>query len=139
MFGDGSTSSTELNPVHVYADTGSFITQLVVVNNYGCRDTILRTIEIGPRSTLFAPNCFTPNGDGINDVFIPKWTQMKDIYVVILDRWGLELTSWHGLYGSWDGNYNGRPVQDDVYIYKIHGIGNDNVYYEWVGHVSVVR
>ena len=138
-FGDGSSTSTDVNPVHVYADTGSFITQLIVVNNYGCRDTILRTIEIGPRSTLFAPNCFTPNGDGINDIFFPKWTQMKDLYVVILDRWGLELTSWHGLYGSWDGNYKGRPVQDDVYVYKIHGIGNDNIYYEWVGHVSVVR
>jgi gliding motility-associated-like protein len=138
-FGDGSSTSSEVNPVHVYADTGSFVTQLVVVNSYGCRDTILRTIEIGPRSTLFAPNCFTPNGDGMNDLFFPKWTQMKEIYVVILDRWGLELTSWRGLYGSWDGNYQGKPVQDDVYIYKIHGIGNDNVYYEWVGHVSVVR
>ncbi len=138
-FGDGTTSSTEMNPVHVYADTGSFVTQLVVVNSYGCRDTTYRTIEIGPRSTLFAPNCFTPNGDGINDAFYPKWTQMRDIYVTIFDRWGLELKSWHGLEGSWDGNYNGRPVQADVYVYKIHGIGNDNVFYEWVGHVSVVR
>ncbi len=138
-FGDGTTSSTELNPVHVYADTGSFITQLVVVNSYGCRDTILRTIEIGPRSTLFAPNCFTPNGDGINDAFYPKWTQMKDIYVEIFDRWGLQLTSWHGLNGSWDGLYGGRPVQADVYIYKIRGVGNDNAFYEWIGHVSVVR
>ncbi|MEO8088634.1 MAG: PKD domain-containing protein, partial [Bacteroidota bacterium] len=138
-FGDGTSSSMDMNPVHVYADTGSFITQLVVVNNYGCRDTILKTIEIGPRSTLFAPNCFTPNGDGINDTFFPKWTQMKDIYVSIFDRWGLELKAWHGLYGQWDGYYNGRPVQSDTYIYKIHGIGNDNIYYEWVGHVSVVQ
>ena len=137
-FGDGTTNSTEENPVHVFADTGSFLTQLVVTNNYGCRDTILKTIEIGPRSTLFAPNCFTPNHDGINDIFFPKWTQMKDLYVVILDRWGLELAQWHGLYGSWDGLYRGKPVEEDVYIYKIHGYGNDNVYYEWVGHVSVV-
>ena len=137
-FGDGTTNSTDENPVHTFADTGSFITQLIVTNNYGCRDTITKTIEVGPRSTLFAPNCFTPNGDGINDIFFPKWTQMKDLYVVILDRWGLELSQWHGLYGSWDGLYRGKPVQEDVYIYKIHGIGNDNVYYEWVGHVSVV-
>jgi len=138
-FGDGTTNSTDENPTHVFADTGSFLTQLIVTNSYGCRDTIMKTIEIGPRSTLFAPNCFTPNGDGINDSFFPKWTQMKELYVVILDRWGLELAQWRGLYGSWDGNYRGKAVQDDVYIYKIHGIGNDNVYYEWVGHVSVVH
>ncbi len=138
-FGDGTTTSSEVNPVHVYADTGSFVTQLIVTNSYGCHDTTLRTIEIGPHSTLFAPNAFTPNGDGVNDTFYPKWTQMRDIYVAIFDRWGLELKDWHGLSGSWDGTYGGRPVQSDVYVYKIHGIGNDDKFYEWVGHVTVVR
>ncbi|MBK6838657.1 MAG: T9SS type B sorting domain-containing protein [Bacteroidetes bacterium] len=80
------------------------------MNSYGCRDTIQKTIEVRPHSTLFAPNCFTPNGDGKNDDFRPYFTQMKDIQVWIFDRWGLLLTSWEGLQGSWDGYYQGKSV-----------------------------
>ena len=138
QFGDGSFTSTTLNPVHTFQDTGVYSALLITVNSYGCRDTILKTIEVRPHSTLYVPNCFTPNGDGKNDDFRPYHTQMKDIQVWIFDRWGLLLTSWEGLNGSWDGYYQGKKCQSDTYVYKIKGWGVDGKYSEWVGHVSIV-
>ena len=137
-FGDGTSTRSELNPVHTFADTGVYSAQLITVNAYGCRDTIMRRIEIRPRSTLFAPNCFTPNGDGHNDRFRPYFTNMTNIQVWIFDRWGLLLTNWEGLEGNWDGYYHGEKCQQDTYVYKIKGMGVDGKYSEWVGHVSIV-
>jgi gliding motility-associated-like protein len=136
-FGDGM-GSTDLNPSHTFADTGSYNAMLVTVNNYGCKDTMYRLIEVKLHSTLFIANCFTPNGDGHNDSFHPEYTNMKDISVSIFDRWGKMLTQWTGLNGSWDGAYNGRLCPSDTYVYKIVGTGIDGKYSEWVGHVSIV-
>lgn len=137
-FGDGFTTGTELNPVHTFQDTGTYTAMLVTVNAFGCRDTALKLIEVKPHSTLYVPNCFTPNGDGKNEVFKPEFTNMEKIQVWIFDRWGKLLTNWDGLNGYWDGYYQGRKCQSDVYVYKIKGLGIDGQYSEWVGHVSIV-
>ena len=137
-FGDGTSTNTDLNPIHTFADTGIYSAQLITVNSYGCRDTIMRRIEIRPHSTLFPPNCYTPNADGSNDMFRPYFTNMTNIQVWIFDRWGLLLTNWDGLEGNWDGYYNGEKCQEDTYVYKIKGTGVDGKYSEWVGHVSIV-
>ena len=138
QFGDGTVNTTDINPVHTYRDTGSYTALLITVNTYGCRDTILKSIEVRPVSTLFAPNCFTPNGDGINEVFKPVFTNMENIQVWVFDRWGKLLTSWDGIDGFWDGYYEGRKCQTDTYVYKIKGWGIDGKYSEWVGHVSII-
>lgn len=138
QFGDGTVNTTDINPVHTYRDTGNYTALLITVNAYGCRDTILKSIEVRPVSTLFAPNCFTPNGDGINEVFKPVFTNMENIQVWIFDRWGKLLTSWDGINGFWDGYYEGRKCQTDTYVYKIKGWGIDGKYSEWVGHVSII-
>ncbi len=136
-FGDG-TGSTDLNPSHAFADTGTYSAMLITVNNYGCRDTMFRLIDVKLHSTLFVANSFTPNDDGRNDDFRPYHTNMKDISVWIFDRWGKMLTSWEGLDGSWDGIYQGRKCPADTYVYKIVGTGVDGKNSEWVGHVSIV-
>jgi len=139
IFGDGASTSTVISPMHAFADTGTYSALLITVSNNGCRDTAFRTIEVRPHSTLFAPNCFTPNGDGRNDVFKPAFTQMQNIQVWIYNRWGELLKSWDSLEGYWDGYYNGTPCQEDVYVYKIKGLGLDGKDYEWIGHVSIVH
>jgi gliding motility-associated-like protein len=138
IFGDGTTTTTELNPTHTFRDTGTYTTMLITVNNYGCTDTVMSTIEVRLKSTLFVANCFTPNGDGNNDLFRPYYTNMEDIQVWVFDRWGKLLTNWKGLEGVWDGYYQGQKCQSDTYVYKIIGKGLDGKYSEWVGHVSIV-
>ena len=138
-FGDGTSTSIDLSPTHVFADTGSYSAQLITVNSYGCRDTAYKIIDVTPHSTLFAPNCFTPNGDGKNDTFQPAFTEMNRIQVWIFNRWGELLTSWDALDGYWDGYYKGKACEEDVYVYRIKGLGSDGKGYEWTGHVSIVH
>ena len=138
VFGDGTFTSTELNPTHTFSDTGTYSAMLITVNNFGCTDTILRTIEVRLHSTLFIANTFTPNGDGNNDVFRPYHTNMEKINVWVYDRWGKLLASWNELEGSWDGYYNGNKCQSDTYVYKINGKGIDGKNSEWVGHVNII-
>lgn len=138
IFGDGTSTSTILNPTHTFSDTGSYTALLITTNNYGCKDTILKHIEIRPKSTLFVPNCFTPNGDGKNEVFRPYHTNMEHLQVWVYDRWGVLLKTWDTLDGSWDGYYQGKKCQQDTYVYKIIGDGIDGQHSEWVGHVSIV-
>ncbi len=138
VFGDGASTTTVLNPTHTFSDTGSYSALLITTNAYGCRDTIFKSIEIRPKSTLFVPNCFTPNGDGKNEVFRPYHTNMEHLQVWVFDRWGLLLKTWDTLDGSWDGFYDGKKCQQDTYVYKIIGEGIDGQHSEWVGHVSIV-
>jgi gliding motility-associated-like protein len=137
VFSDGTTS-TDLNPTHAFGDTGIYTAMLITMSNQGCRDTIMKRIEVKLHSTLFIANTFTPNGDGNNDDFRPFWTNMQEIKVWIFDRWGKLLTSWNDLNGAWDGYYQGRKCQQDTYVYKIQGTGLDGKYSEWVGHVNIV-
>ncbi len=137
-FGDGGTS-TEFSPSHMYKDIGNYTITLTTNNVYNCPSTAMRRMDVNPQSTLFAPNAFTPNADGNNDVWQPKYTDMTNIRVWIFNRWGEMLTKWDALDGYWDGMYQGRPVQQDVYVYQIEGTGEDGKLYKWTGDITVVR
>ena len=69
--------------------------------------------------SLFTPNIFTINGDGINDKFSIYNTNYKSLEVVIYNRWGQKVGYWNGLDGGWDGNQinTGEPCPDGVYFY----------------------
>ncbi|MDR3245958.1 MAG: gliding motility-associated C-terminal domain-containing protein [Prevotellaceae bacterium] len=59
---------------------------------------------------IFVPKIFTPNGDGINDVFMPGWE------VVIFDRLGMEIFKGDN---GWDGSYKNKPALQDIYFYTL--------------------
>jgi gliding motility-associated-like protein len=67
---------------------------------------------------LFFPNVFTPNRDGINDVFQGStwYATLKSIH--IYNRWGACVYSSQSDF-SWDGTFDGRPMDPDVYVYMV--------------------
>ncbi len=137
-FGD-STFSTDVQPEHVFHATGYFVVQLIVMDHNGCRDTTYSTVEVKPSSSIFIPNAFSPNGDGVNDTFHPLFIKMTGLTVVILDRWGKRIAEWNDLNGSWDGFYNGSPAQADVYVYHFECTDVNGKKEERIGHVTLVR
>ena len=69
-------------------------------------------------STLFVPNSFTPNGDRQNDLFGPVGVNIYEFEFYIFDRWGEQVFYSSDINNKWDGTYNGKPVQMDVYVWK---------------------
>lgn len=138
--GDNETS-IEPNPYHVYPDTGTYTITQIVINEYGCRDTAQNSIRINGESTVFIPNAFTPNSNGLNDVFMPKLFGILSFKMVIFDRWGNEIFTTEDMTEGWNGRVKGigELVQQDVYVYKI--LTKDLQYndHQYIGSVTVVR
>jgi gliding motility-associated-like protein len=112
----------------------------------GCmgRDSIYvkLTSEEIPETGIFIPNAFSPNGDGVNDVFVMKFDGLSivDFRISIFDRWGGEIFSGDGVSAGWDGKKAGEDCPGGVYVYKIvfsaDGVPGQQ---ERVGLVMLVR
>lgn len=73
-------------------------------------------------ASVVVPNIFTPNNDGLNDVFRPTYTDIKTVNGIIYNRWGEIVFQWWGLNGYWDG-YTlpaGVRVPEGTYYYIIN-------------------
>lgn len=137
-FGDGSTSTVQ-NPVHAFGEIKTYQTFLVVTNNYGCIDTTSKTINIRETPSIFVPNSFTPNGDGLNDSFGAKAIALDSYRIQIFDRWGEKMFESDDLEKQWDGTFKGKACKNDVYVWKItYGINKAKV--ETItGHVNLMK
>lgn len=141
---DQNAISTQQNPSWFYSDSGFFQVTLIVMSADGCYDTVQQVVEIKPDFTFYAPNAFTPNGDGLNDLFIPEgvhWdSQSYELY--IFDRWGMLIYSTTKITDGWNGRVNNTGnalVQEDVYVWKVIVKDNFGLRHQYVGHVSVIK
>jgi len=138
-FGDGGVSNLE-NPVHNYADTGTFCILLTVANNAGCTDTAYGCLYIAPVFSIFIPNAFTANEDGLNETWNVYGRGIKSITVRVFDRWGEEVYFFDTLDKGWSGaKQNGEPCKQDVYVYRIEVVDGKNDFHEFMGSVSLIR
>ncbi len=97
---------------------------LEVVNSFGCKNTDEVCVIIDKDFGVYLPNSFTPNGDGLNEVFFPRGYGVMDYELYVFDRWGQKLYYGKGniLKGEivgWDGTFKGQTCKDDVYVYKM--------------------
>lgn len=69
---------------------------------------------------LYAPNAFTPNGDGMNDSWRPLWRANEGAILAlsVFDRWGRQVFTTTGSDGAWDGTADGTPLPAGVYAWK---------------------
>ncbi len=116
-FGDGEFSFEE-EPSHIYADMGNYLICLRVKTLQACADTMCLPLKVDPTPTIYAPSAFTPNGDGKNDHFALVCTHIKTVQLEIFNRWGELIYAGDGVKQGWDGTYQGRPVQADIYVWK---------------------
>jgi gliding motility-associated-like protein len=140
----GIYTDTLQNPSFSYNDTGSYIVQLVVMNNFGCTDTALNTVEILPEYTFYAPNAFTPfNHDGINDIFMVQGVGINpdDFEMSIYDRWGNMIYKTDDITKGWDGRANGGKnlAQIDVYVWKVNTTDYKGDAHQYIGTVTIVK
>jgi len=91
-------------------------------------------------SKLTFPNAFSPNGDGINDVFQAKvYENITEFHAYIFNRWGQKLYDWTDPTGSWDGTFQGKAVKDGVYFLLVKAKGGDGQDYNIRKDVNILR
>ncbi|MCB0429070.1 MAG: gliding motility-associated C-terminal domain-containing protein [Flavobacteriales bacterium] len=137
-FDDDSTSTSQF-PSHVYQDTGCYNVLLAIENQYGCVDTLEQTVCVKDISAIYVPNAFTPNKDGVNDLFTVGQYNYCDFEMYIFDRWGNLIFQTTSLTG-WDGKTSENVVaQEDVYVWLIKATDCNGKDYKRIGHVSLIR
>ncbi|MGZ3861583.1 MAG: FG-GAP-like repeat-containing protein [Bacteroidia bacterium] len=124
-FGNGNIINTPNNPTSSYYDNkGLYNVSLKVTDSFGCSDSTTQKITV---LEIVVPNIFTPNGDGINDLFSISGTDVGDVECLVYDRWGLELFRWSGFNGGWNGKTKGGiPCNDGTYYYVVSYKDNSN-------------
>ncbi len=92
-------------------------------------------------SKLEMPNAFSPNGDGINDIYKAKdgWQSIIEFKAYIFNRWGQKLFEWSNPNDGWDGKYKGEDVKDGVYFCFVKAKGADGHIFDIKTDVNLLR
>ena len=92
-------------------------------------------------SMLEMPNAFSPNGDGVNDIYKTKENHKSivEFHAYIFNRWGQKIYDWTDINGGWDGTWNGKDVKDGTYYVLVKAKGADGINYEIKKDVNVLR
>jgi gliding motility-associated-like protein len=117
-WGDGTVTDCS-STVHDYTTPGTYIVKEIVENAEGCRDTAFTKVIIRAEFRFFIPDAFTPNNDGLNDVFKPALFGVHGYVFLVFNRWGQELFVAHDSAEGWNGYYKGNLCPPGIYIYKI--------------------
>ena len=134
--GDGTRYRGE-EVVHSYLDLEEHWVYLDIVTPNGCigEDSVL----LRPPAHIYFPNAFTPDGDGINDVFGPVGHYIEDFEMTIFDRWGNEVFTTRDMSIPWDGRVRGSDrMVNGVYVFKYKAVGHLFPAVEGYGHVTLI-
>lgn len=124
-----------------YTSSGSFTVLNIALGPQGCNDTSLYKFTLVDKSQLELPTAFSPNGDGINDVFRPsKLDGVTNLKVEVYNRYGILVANWDTVNGFWDGRTtSGLPCDEGVYFVIAEGKGADGKEYKLKVSLSLFR
>lgn len=130
-------SCTQCPSPYVFPDnTTTYL--LTATDEYGCiyQDSIVVYVS----TTIYVPNAFTPDGDGVNDYFKVLGKNISEFELFIYNRWGDMIFYSDDMEKSWDGQVNETPAKQDVYVwvvnYKTFNQLENNILR---GHVTLLR
>ncbi|MCX8080312.1 MAG: gliding motility-associated C-terminal domain-containing protein [Bacteroidia bacterium] len=117
--------------------SGCYIVQSV--NEFGCKAEDDVCIEVTTDYNLYIPNSFSPNGDGINDVFRIYGTGLLKTQLTIYDRWGEKIFTSNEFEKGWDGTHKGVMCKEDVYVWQLKFKSLDGKERTKTGHVTLLK
>lgn len=118
---------------------------LEVINVHGCRASDEVCVEVRKEYEVYMPNAFTPNSDGLNEIFRPKGASIKEYRLSIFNRWGQLMYDGKGGFkagtegNGWDGTYKGKPCEEGVYVYKLEFLTPASKNIVKTGHVMLLN
>ncbi len=138
--GDGHTTDA-VGVTYVYNEIGEYTVTLAVEDAAGCTDSYEKVVEVHEKMRFYLPNSFTPDGDGVNDLFLPVQMEVKEgsYTIIIYDRWGNIVFTTKNLTEGWDGTVGGKLAEKgSMFTYFATYKDYDDVLYEKRGTITVL-
>ena len=109
------------NPITTLTATQTF--SIKVFTPEGCESYDDVTVKIYKGPDIYLPNAFTPNGDGLNDIFKGTPVGIKQFnYLKIFNRWGQQIFYTTNYNKGWDGNWQGQKQNSGVFVVMVNGV-----------------
>ena len=122
---------------HSYMDLEEHWVTLQITTPNGCAG--MDSLLLRPPAHIYFPNAFSPDGDGINDLFGPVGHYIEEFKMSVFDRWGEQVFSTEDPTEAWDGKVNGSgDVMTGVYVYTYRVVGHYFPAQEGIGHVTLL-
>jgi gliding motility-associated-like protein len=113
---------------------------VLVTDSLGCRETDNVFVKVYEGPMYYLPNAFTPNGDGLNDIFRPTPVGIRSTdYFRVFNRFGQLMFETRQWMQGWDGTFNGKPATSGTYVWMIKGIDKNGAVVEMKGTVILLR
>jgi len=138
----GSSAQTDPTFAFPNANPGTYQVCLTATTDYGCQDSICQLVVIDEDFIVYVPNAFTPDDDNINESFTPVviGADPLNYKFMVFNRWGELIFDSQILGQGWDGNHNGMPAQEDVYVWKLDVVNAmNNEKHTYKGHVTLLK
>lgn len=156
---DGNTDchwyqgKTDLGTAHSiyysFPDTGFYDFKLVLRGQNNCVDSAIKLIQVIEGFNFYMPNCFTPDGNDLNELLIPKGTGWlgRDYSFEVYDRWGQQVFKSSEPDQGWDGGkkvdkFDPAHVSHDkqeVYTWHVSLTDNQQIRHKLAGQVLLLR
>jgi gliding motility-associated-like protein len=145
-YGDNTNDTSIYNPEpHLfegYLDSMYTIT-LIAISENGCTDSMNQIITFNDDVTIYAPNSFSPDDDGLNDIWLPvisSGINTNSYQLRIFNRWGQEFFATNNILQGWDGTFLGNKVQDGTYSFQLsYSKSSQTKKNIIVGHINLIR
>ena len=141
-FNDIFLTRFDAETIYSFQESGMFYVRLIITDIETEETNISGTFMIRiTESELKVPNAFSPNGDGVNDVFRVKHKSLVRFNAYVFNRWGQELYRWglQNIDAGWDGTAHGKNVPEGVYFIVVEAEGADGVNYKIKSDINILR
>ena len=124
------------SPVATPTTNASYVVEITDIHGCKSYDTVHILVEYLP---LFIPTGFSPNNDGVNDLFFVRGTGIGQMELQIFDRWGIMVFSTTDQSIGWDGTYQGQVLNSDVFVYKCDVVLKNLETLKFQGNLTLFR
>ena len=139
----GISSSWLKDPTYSFSEdtTGNHIINLEVIDQNGCKNSTTQILSILGYFGFYMPTGFSPNGDGLNDIFTPNGFGILDeeFSFLVYDRWGILIFESHNKNLGWDGTFNGEILPTGSYVWKLTFLNLERISRTETGHINLIK
>lgn len=133
--------SAPFSPSITVSPMDTILYHIYVTDDNGCvgHDSIY--VYVDGKNLLLIPTAFTPNNDGVNDIFhVIKHLNIRELRSLeVFNRWGEKVYSTQNIQTGWNGIYKDMPSPAGVYVWKVEAVSYDNDVIRKAGNVTLIR